>query len=132
MAMAGAVATAMAGAGAVVAAGVVAGYVVVVGASAMILFVIYDTHLHNQLDQADKKLSALTELNADEYPDECIEYDSLRSNDPTVKQYHAGIVSLGRKPVIAELDAAKAWIDSADQRDKTNKAHQACERMMEA
>ena len=104
----------------------------VVGALIMMLFVIYNDYLQNQIDQADKTLSALTELNADEYPNECIQYDSLRNNDPIIKQYHAGIVALERKPVMAELNAEKEWIDSADQRDKTNKAHQACERMMEA
>ncbi len=134
--VAGAVAVALAIAGAGAATGVaIPGAIAVaeVGVLVITLFVIYNTHhLQDQLDQADKTLSDLTELNADEYPDDCIEYDSLRSTDQIIEQYHTAIVALGRKPAIAELDAAKAWINSADQRDKTNKAHQACERMMEA
>lgn len=85
-----------------------------------------------QASKAESRLEKLMELNPEDMEDQCIAYDEFRA-DPVVEAYHRQIADQWRKPVIAEYDAAKAWVKQAGYRAakeaKRQQAIKACERM---
>ncbi len=87
---------------------------------------------NERIAAADTRLDKLMEMNADDHPEQCIEYDNLREN-PDVERYQQAIQAMGRKPVVAEYRAAKVWVDTQGDResqaDKVWTAQVACERM---
>lgn len=93
----------------------------------------YDHWISAPEIKADVVLSDLMELNAEEHPEPCIEYDRLRS-DPGVEAYHQQLAAMGCRPVMAEYHAAKGWVASAESSkagaDKMASARAACSRMM--
>lgn len=123
VAVVGAVAVAVAG------AGVVTFAVAVAALTAVVVAVDYYERLQSA---ANKRLEKLVELNAEDMADQCIAYDKLRE-DPQVEAYHQQITSMERMPVVAEYEAAAAWLDSANERisqaEKMQQAIKVCERM---
>lgn len=83
---------------------------------------------------ADGALEVLCELNADEHPDQCIEFDTLREHDQVTRDYFTRCADMKRKPVIAELDELKSWVGEAEKRlsaeKKQQAAREACGRMV--
>jgi hypothetical protein len=67
---------------------------------------------------ADKAnlLETLRPLNANDSPRQCIEYDRLVREDEAVAAYHEKLALMGRKPVLAECNAALEWEAGAEKR----------------
>ncbi len=85
-----------------------------------------------QLNATRAALDSLVPLDADSKPDECIQLDAWREQDETVAAYLTALAGLGRKPVMGEYRAAKAWMTGAKEwnqkAEKRERARQACAR----
>ncbi len=104
-----------------------------VGVPAVMGICLVDKHLvEKPLKAAQAALDKLVSLDAESSPDECIRLDAWREQDETVAAYLAALAGLGRKPVVGEYLAAKAWMEDAEGRsqkaEKMERARQACAR----
>lgn len=84
-------------------------------------------------DEVTKTLASLSELNHSVDPDACIQYVQWCDEDETVRAYQRRLVSLGRRPILAEYNAAKEWVRSAIKQrgdaKKAAEAQRACQRL---
>lgn len=69
-------------------------------------------------------------------PDECIDFVKMCKEDDVVREFQHRLVTMGRKPVMGEYHAAKAWIADKDARCEEEKkmaeAKRACDLMVKA
>lgn len=91
------------------------------------VFTAYDVLVTLPAEAGTRQLSALAVLNAHEHPDACIEYEELRNSTPQVAAYHQQIIEQGRRPVLMEYEAARAWVASERKRQAEEERRQAAE-----
>lgn len=88
------------------------------------------------LDTSDMRmtLSALTDLEHSNSPDECIEFVKWCDRDETIRAYQHRLAAMHRPPIRAEYEATKEWVaTTASRRSEVKKvalAKQACQRMV--
>ena len=61
--------------------------------------------------EAEELLASLDGLDPGDYPYESADYERLRREYLRLEAYHARLDALGRKPVMAEWEAAKKLAD---------------------
>lgn len=88
-------------------------------------------YIETPRDASTQCLAGLVDLEYSDNPDECIQFDAWRDQDETIKVYSNALVALNRKPVTAEYEAAKTWIESAGTRQLQANARAACDRMQQ-
>lgn len=133
VAAAGAVAVMVAAAG----AGAVAGAVMGVGVGVVAgVVVVYDLWIDTPRNRANATLGSLVELEASTLPEQCIQFMDWVEADEMVRAYQHQLAALGRKPVVAEFEAAKTWVEGSALRtvenERIEKARQACAKMAAA
>lgn len=74
----------------------------------------------------------LTELDSSGFPGECIQFVEWCKTDPVIAAFQRQLANLGRHPIKAEYDAAKAWIADTERRrrrraEEEAQARQACD-----
>lgn len=83
--------------------------------------------------EANMVLNDLVELEASSMPEQCIEFMQLVDGYEEVKAYQHKLATMGRKPVVAEYEAAQLWVAEADKRQAEQEtrdlAREACDRM---
>jgi hypothetical protein len=123
-----AVVGAVVGAVAVVGAGVVAGAVAMVRA--------YENLVEIPREQSSSLLASITEMTANDNPDQCNQYFEWYEHASTLQKYQRQVAAQDRNPVMAEYQAAEAWIEGTDasqtQAESINRARIACERLRTA
>lgn len=126
-AAAGAVVLVFLGGGAGAFVGVGGGALVVAGA----LF--HDNWIVDTRAAAQSLLSDLVELEYSDLPDECEDFVRMCEADSDVRAYQHQLAAMGRKPVLAEYNAAKLWVERSEHRlsaqEKSERARVACDRL---
>lgn len=83
---------------------------------------LHDEWIKRPRRRANKALAALEQLGANRNDPKsehaCIDYDRFVAQHPEIAAYQARVAALGRRPVMAELNAARNWITSAPQRQE--------------
>jgi hypothetical protein len=107
--------------------------VVTAGVGACVGAYLYDRWIGRPRNAADQTLADLIELEASTLGEQCIAFMACVDANSTVRSYQNQIASMGRKPVMAEYEAAKDWIGDRERRvseqGKIELARQACARM---
>lgn len=68
-------------------------------------------------EQAEYHIALLSPL-VESDPHPCIDWMALVDSDATVRTYQDQLQVMGRRPIMAELEAARVWADNADRRKK--------------
>ena len=99
---------------------------VLVGVLTLVLFlavgILIDKQVNESREAALKLLTSTAELNADEYPNHCIDYEAWCRTGATVANYQRQVATMGRKPVIygqwdLALEELRGSINNSDVTD---------------
>jgi hypothetical protein len=109
---------------------------VAVAVAVVILALAYEKLVGSPRKQSASLLAALTEMTANEHPDQCNAYFKWYEQDKTLETYQHQVAAQDRNPVMAEYKAAEAWIEGTEARqtqaESIERAQIACERLRTA
>ena len=71
---------------------------------------LYSIHIVRPRAAARRVLACLSELDTELHPQSAVEFDGMRRTYPQIATYYEDILAQGRKPVLAEFEAARTWI----------------------
>jgi len=80
----------------------------------------YDQHVEIPRIHARDVKTDLIELDATMAPNACIAYDGYCQEATQVAAYQKKISAMGRRPIMAEYEASKQWVEGAEARQRDN------------
>ncbi len=81
------------------------------GAAMSVIAMLIGRYIEAPRKEAEDLLASIDELEPGDYPYESADYERLRREYPRLEAYHAHLDALGRKPIMAEWEAAKKLAD---------------------
>ena len=101
--------------------------------STYITYFFYKKYIESPRKKIAIRMEELIELEHSDKPDECIQFVEWCKIDDVLRNYQHQLAEMGRKPTLGEYQAAKTWVEGAEQRStqkaKNDKAKAACAKM---